>query len=90
MRSRAASWTAIVHDVSTDLLTEPAGEQLPQGDVAAQMAPARKVENHPDLGLTLARTERMLAVHLKTKSLRILALPGQLKRTDKLRRIARE
>lgn len=48
-------------------VTEPAGEQLTPCDIAAQIAPSREIENHPDLGLTLARIERMLGVHLKAR-----------------------
>lgn len=36
-------------------------------NIAAQIAPSREIENHPDLGLTLARIERMLGVHLKAR-----------------------
>ena len=38
--------------------------QLTPCDIAAQLAPSRELENHPDLGLTLARVERLLSVHL--------------------------
>jgi len=37
-------------------------------DIAARMAPSRELENHPDLGLTLARMERMLGVHLQARA----------------------
>lgn len=49
-------------------VTEPAGDQLTPCDIAAQIAPSREIENHPDLGLTLARHERMLGVHLKNRA----------------------
>jgi hypothetical protein len=39
---------------------DPAGEQLTPCDIGAQIAPSREIENHPDLGLTLVRIERML------------------------------
>jgi len=40
-------------------VTDPAREQLTPCDIAAQIAPSREIENHPDLGLTLVRIERM-------------------------------
>jgi hypothetical protein len=49
-------------------VTDPAGEQLTPCDLAAQIAPSREIENHPDLGLALARIERMLGVHLKARA----------------------
>lgn len=49
-------------------VTEPSGDQLTPADIAAQIAPSREIENHPDLGLTLARNERMLTVHLKERA----------------------
>jgi hypothetical protein len=49
-------------------VTEPTGEQLTPCDIAAQIAPSREIENHPDLGLTLVRIERMLGVHLKARA----------------------
>jgi len=49
-------------------VTDPAGEQLTPCDIAAQIAPSREIENHPDLGLTLVRIERMLGVHLKARA----------------------
>jgi len=49
-------------------VTDPAGEQLTPCDIAAQIAPSREIENHPDLGLTLVRMERMLGVHLRARA----------------------
>jgi len=49
-------------------VTEPGNEELTPCDLAAQIAPSREIENHPDLGLTLARIERMLSVHLNTRA----------------------
>ena len=49
-------------------VTEPAGEELTPCDIAAQIAPSREIENHPDLGLALARIERMLSVHLNARA----------------------
>lgn len=49
-------------------VTEPAEEQLTPCDIAAQLAPSREIENHPDLGLALVRIERMLNVHLKARA----------------------
>ncbi len=45
-------------------VTEPSEDQLTPCDLAAQLAPSWELENHPDLGLTLARIDRMLSVHL--------------------------
>jgi hypothetical protein len=49
-------------------VTDPAGTNLTPCDLAAQLAPSREIENHPDLGLTLARMERMLGVHLRARA----------------------
>lgn len=49
-------------------VTDPGGLELLPCDVAAQLAPSREVENHPELGLTLARIEKMLGVHLKARA----------------------
>jgi len=49
-------------------VTEPTADELTACDLAAQIAPSREIENHPDLGLTLARIERMLGVHLKARA----------------------
>ncbi len=49
-------------------VTDPAGEELTPCDIAAQIAPSREMENHPDLGLTLVRIERLLGAHLKARA----------------------
>lgn len=49
-------------------VTDPAGEQLTACDLAAQMSPSRELENHPNLGLTLVRMERMLGAYLKARA----------------------
>src|SRR5207249_3343379 len=49
-------------------VTEPDASHLTPCDIAAQISPSRELENHPDLGLTLARMERMLGVHLQRRA----------------------
>jgi hypothetical protein len=49
-------------------VTEPDAGHLSACDIAAQISPSRELENHPDLGLTLARMERMLGVHLPRRA----------------------
>src|SRR3954453_3975376 len=49
-------------------VTEPDAGHLSACDIAAQISPSRELENHPDLGLTLARMERMLDVHLSRRA----------------------
>jgi len=50
-------------------LTEPDASELSPCDLAAQMAPSREIENHPDLGRTMVRMEKILRIFLHQRAM---------------------
>ena len=50
-------------------VTEPDVSELSPCDLAAQMAPSREIENHPDLGRTLVRMEKILGSFLRQRAM---------------------
>lgn len=48
-------------------VTEPDEHDLTACEIAARIAPSREIENHPNVGLTLVRMQRILAVHLPNR-----------------------
>jgi len=49
-------------------VTEPDSTELSPCDLAAQMAPSREIENHPDLGRTLVRMDKILGTFLRQRA----------------------
>ena len=67
--------------------TEPDANELTACDIAAQMAPSRELENHPDLGLTVVRMQRMLGTHLQHRAAKATGHPKSLEEPSRFSRL---